>query len=177
MNIGIGGGKTQNVLWRLDHGGVAGLEPKTCVLLIGNNNMFFAPETGVEAAAQGIKTCVMNLREKFPEAGIVVVKIFPAHAPGVPFHEHIKQTNAALDALKLTADPQVYVLDLTADLVNADGSLRKELFSSDAIHLVPAGYDRYAAKLRPLLEKILGAGGTDSQPKPAAAPKAAVSLR
>lgn len=170
VNIGIGGDKTQNVLWRLDHGGVAGLEPRACVLLIGNNNMFFAPETGVEAAAQGIKTCVMNLREKFPEAGIVVVKIFPAHAPGVPFYEHIKQTNAALDALKLTADPQVQLLDLTADLVHADGTLRKELFSPDAIHLAPAGYDRYAAKLRPLLEKVLGAGDGEPEVKPAALP-------
>jgi platelet-activating factor acetylhydrolase IB subunit beta/gamma len=28
INIGIGGDKTQNVLWRLDHGGVDGLQPK-----------------------------------------------------------------------------------------------------------------------------------------------------
>ena len=159
VNIGIGGDKTQNVLWRLDHGGVSGLEPKVCVLLIGNNNMFFVPETGVEAAAQGIRTCLMNLREKFPEAEIVVVKIFPAHAPGVPFYEHIKQTNAAIDSLKLTADPKVQLLDLTADLVNPDGTLRKELFSRDNIHLAPAGYGVYAAKLRPLLEKILATGG------------------
>lgn len=40
VNIGIGGDKTQNVLWRLDHGGVEGLQPKAIVLMIGNNNMF-----------------------------------------------------------------------------------------------------------------------------------------
>jgi hypothetical protein len=28
VNIGVGGDKTQNVLWRLDHGGIAGLEPR-----------------------------------------------------------------------------------------------------------------------------------------------------
>ncbi len=67
VNIGIGGDKTQNVLWRLDHGGVEGLEPRVCVLLIGNNNMFFTPETGIEPAAQGIKMCADNLREKFPK--------------------------------------------------------------------------------------------------------------
>jgi hypothetical protein len=33
VNIGIGGDKTQNVLWRLDHGGVAGLDPKIVVVL------------------------------------------------------------------------------------------------------------------------------------------------
>ena len=68
VNIGIGGDKTQNVLWRLDHGGVEGLQPKAIVLMIGNNNMFFTPETGIEAAAKGIEMCVKNLREKFPAA-------------------------------------------------------------------------------------------------------------
>ena len=43
VNIGIGGEKTQNVLWRLDHGGVDGLEPKVVILMIGNNNMFLRP--------------------------------------------------------------------------------------------------------------------------------------
>ena len=37
VNIGTGGDKTQNVLWRLDHGGVAGLEPRATVLLIRND--------------------------------------------------------------------------------------------------------------------------------------------
>lgn len=43
INIGIGGDKTQNVLWRLDHGGVEGLEPRVVVVMIGNN-MFFTPD-------------------------------------------------------------------------------------------------------------------------------------
>ncbi len=80
VNIGIGGDKTQNVLWRLDHGGVEGLQPRVIVLMIGNNNMFFTPETGIEAAALGIQMCVKNLREKFPAAAIIVAKILPAHA-------------------------------------------------------------------------------------------------
>ena len=96
-NIGIGGDKTQNVLWRLDHGGVAGLQTKAIVLMIGNNNMFFTPETGVEAAAQGIEMCAKNLREKFPAATLIVTKILSAHAPGNRFYEDIKKTNAAVD--------------------------------------------------------------------------------
>ena len=157
VNIGIGGDKTQNVLWRLDHGGVAGIEPRLIVLLIGNNNMFFAAETGIEAVAKGIKMCVDNLRDKFPKARIVVVKIFPAHAPGVRFYEDIKKTNAALDPLKLDADPKVHVLDLWSDMVNADGTLRKELFTSDNIHLnQEGGYALYAARLKPLVDRLLG---------------------
>jgi lysophospholipase L1-like esterase len=169
VNIGIGGDKTQNVLWRLDHGGVAGLEPRLSVLLIGNNNMFFTPETGVDAAAQGIQVCVANLREKFPQAPVLVVKIFPAHAPGVPFYEDIKKTNAALDNLKLDRDPKVRVLDLWDEMVNADGTLKKGLFTPDNIHLTQdGGYELYASKLKPLVEAILGG---QPLPAPVAKPK------
>jgi len=153
VNIGIGGDKTQNVLWRLDHGAVMGLEPRFIVLMIGNNNMFFTPETGIEAAAKGIEMCGKNLREKFPGASIIVAKILPAHAPGNRFYEDIKKTNAALDALKLDADPKLRVLDLWNDFTEPDGTLKKALFTPDKIHLTPEGYGVYAQRLRPLLLK------------------------
>jgi lysophospholipase L1-like esterase len=151
VNIGIGGDKTQNVLWRLDHGGVEGLQPKAIVLMIGNNNMFFTPETGIEAAAKGIEMCLKNLREKFPAAAIIVAKILPAHAPGNRFYEDIKKTNAALDPLNLDNDPKVKMLDLWSDFTNADGTIKKDLLTPDNIHLSPAGYELYAKRLKPLL--------------------------
>lgn len=151
INIGIGGDKAQNVLWRLDHGGVDGLQPRAIILMIGNNNMFFTPETGVAAAAQGVKACLANLREKFPAAQIVVAKILPCHAPKVRFYEDILLTNAEIDKLKLDADPKVKVLDLTQDFLNADGTIIAELYYSDRIHLSLAGYQVFASRLSLLL--------------------------
>ena len=152
VNIGIGGDKTQNVLWRLDHGGVVGLQPKTIVLMIGNNNMFFTPETGVAAAAKGVETCARNLREKFPDADLIVAKILPCHAPKSRFYEDILLTNAEIDKLNLGADPKIRVLDLTADFLNPDGTIKQALYTPDNIHLSPEGYAAYAARLKPLLE-------------------------
>jgi platelet-activating factor acetylhydrolase IB subunit beta/gamma len=162
LNLGIGGDKTQNVLWRLDHGGVAGLTPKCVVLMIGNNNMFFTPETGVEAAARGVQACVENLQGKFPKIPIVVVKILPAHEPGNAFYEDIRKTNAALDKLKLGDQPGIKVLDLTTDFIGAEGKLKPALFSADNIHLSPAGYDLYAWRLKPLLEELIAGQGVKS---------------
>jgi lysophospholipase L1-like esterase len=155
INIGIGGDKAQNVLWRLDHGGVDGLKPRAIVLMIGNNNMFFTPETGVAAAAKGVEACVRNLREKFPDTELIVAKILPCHAPKVRFYEDILLTNAEIDKLNLGADPKVKVLDLTQEFLNADGTIKKALFSPDNIHLSLEGYAVYAARLEPLLKKAL----------------------
>ena len=155
INIGIGGDKSQNVLWRLDHGGVAGLQPKTIVLMIGNNNMFFTPETGVAAAAKGVETCALNLREKFPDAELIVAKILPCHGPKNRFYEDILRTNAEIDKLNLGADPKVKVLDLTKDFLNADGTIKNALYAPDKIHLSLDGYDVYAQRLAPLLKLAL----------------------
>ena len=154
INIGIGGDKAQNVLWRLDHGGVEGLKPRAIVLMIGNNNMFFTPETGVPAAAQGIQTCAANLREKFPAATLIVAQILPCHSPKDRFYQDIAATNAELEKLALDKDPKVKVLDLTKDFLNADGTLRAELFLPDKIHLSLAGYEAYAQRLKPLLAPL-----------------------
>ena len=156
VNIGIGGDKTQNVLWRLDHGAVDGIEPRVILLMIGNNNMFFAPETGVVAAAKGIKTCVENLRKKFPQASLIVAKILPCHAPENRFYENIRLTNVEIDKLALGSDAKVRVLDLGKDFVDEEGRLKKTLFKPDNIHLSLEGYKVYAARLKPLLEGALG---------------------
>lgn len=156
INIGIGGDKTQNVLWRLDHGGSDGLDPRLVVLLIGNNDMFFTAQTGIQSAAHGIKMCVANIREKFPKAEVIAVKVFPAHAPGVAFYEDIKKVNAALDEPRLVSDPKVHVLDLTSDLLNPDGAVKADHFAPDNIHLTQGvGYGLYAEKLKPMVELLL----------------------
>lgn len=155
VNIGVGGDRTQSVLWRLDHGGADGLEPRSIVLMIGNNNMFFVPETGVEAAAKGVKVCVDRLREQFPKVPIIVAKILPCGAPGEDFYENIKKTNAVIDTLGLTNDPLVHMVDAWGDLVNADGTIKTDLFMPDKIHLNKEGYAVYAQKLRPILDGIL----------------------
>lgn len=151
LNIGIGGDKTQNVLWRLEHGGVDGIEPRIILLMIGNNNMFFTPETGTSAAAQGIAMCAKTLRRKFPNSQIIVAKILPAHESGNRFYKDIQKTNADLDSLRLQDDPKLSVLDLWSEFTHADGTLKKELFTPDSIHLSIEGYRVYAERLRPLI--------------------------
>jgi lysophospholipase L1-like esterase len=157
-NLGIGGDRVENVLWRLDHGALDGVSPRVVVLLIGTNNgpLISANGIPVDSVARGIQLCVQNIRARCPQSQVVLVKILPAFAPGSAVHEDIKRINATLDALKPDADAQVHPLDLTSDFTNDDGSLKLALYSDGHLHLGPDGYELYASKLKQKVEKLLG---------------------
>ncbi len=76
MNAGIGGDRTQHVLWRLDNGNIDGIHPKLAVIMIGTNNSNGNDNTA-EEIADGIKAIVKEVREKLPDTKILLLGIFP----------------------------------------------------------------------------------------------------
>ncbi|MEI6239869.1 MAG: GDSL-type esterase/lipase family protein [Planctomycetia bacterium] len=162
VNAGIGGDRTEGVLWRLEHGLLDGVTPKAVVLMIGVNNAPHVAANGVppEAVAQGIKLCVDNVRLKAPAAHVVVVKVVPAFAPDSAVHRGILATNAALDALDLPKDDHVQVVDAGKGFYAADGTLNTAAYSDGHLHLSPVGYGLLAEALAPALSKVLGDDGT-----------------
>ncbi len=150
VNLGIGGDRIENILWRLDHGALDGVQPKFVVLMIGVNNAPLVHANGVLAsvAAQGIKLCTENLRLRCPKSQIVLVKVLPAFDPGKEVGAKVREINAALDALKLDADENVHVVDLWNDFTHSDGTLYTSLYSDGHLHLSQQGYEVLAAKLK-----------------------------
>src|ERR1043165_3659777 len=67
-NFGIGGDKTQNVLWRIQNGELDGIAPKLVVLMIGTNNT-----ESKEDVALGIETIVKEIRIRSPQAKILLL--------------------------------------------------------------------------------------------------------
>ena len=157
LNLGIAGERTENLLWRLDHGAIEGLSPKVVVLNIGVNNVADIEKTGITVAsiAQGIQLCVLNIRARVPAARVVLVKLLPAAKPGSPVRVGISKVNQALDGLHLDRDLKVQVVDLTDDLTAKDGTLRLEAYAYGQMYLGDGGYEIYAAKLKPLIEQAL----------------------
>lgn len=171
LTIGVAGDKSQGLLWRLDHMGATGtqpppLKPKVVVLAIGHNNMYFSRETGVDNAAKGILWCAKNLRSKFPDALIIVSKVFPNKTPGDAFYKDAVAINAELDKLVPAENDAKIILqpDLWAKMTMEDGTVRPEFFREDEpannkIHLSLAGYRLWAETLKPLIEPVLGKTG------------------
>jgi platelet-activating factor acetylhydrolase IB subunit beta/gamma len=157
VNAGIGGDRTESVLWRLEHGLLDDVTPRVVVLMIGVNNAPHVAANGVppEAVAQGIKLCVDNVRLKAPAAHVVVVKVVPAFAPDSAVHRGILATNAALAALDLPQDDHVQVVDAGQGFYAADGKLNTAAYSDGHLHLSPVGYGLLADALAPALAKVL----------------------
>jgi platelet-activating factor acetylhydrolase IB subunit beta/gamma len=147
LNLGIQGDTTQNILWRLDHGAMDGLQPRAIVLLIGTNNKP-NPKT-FTSVGLGVRLCVDNLRARFPKAQIIFVKVLPVAK------EDIRRFNDYLDSLGFAKDPALQVLDLWDDLVLPDGTTDPDLYIDGNLHLSEAGYEIYAARLEPLLTRAL----------------------
>lgn len=168
FTIGVAGDKSQGLLWRLDHMGATGtksppLNPKVVVLAIGHNNMYFSRETGVDNAAKGVLWSAKNLRSKFPDALIIVSKIFPNKTPGDAFYKDAAAINAELDKLiPAENDPKMILQpDLWAKMTNEDGTVKPEYFRADEplnnkIHLSVDGYRLWAESLKPLIAPAVG---------------------
>lgn len=152
LNAGIGGDRTQHVLWRLDHGNIDGLQPKLAVLMIGTNN------SGANTAAEiadGITAIVQKLGEKLPETKVLILAVFPRgeKAENNVHREKLGEVNAA--AAKLADDKRVFFLDIGPKFLQADGSLSKDIMP-DFLHLSPAGYQIWAESIEPKVAELLG---------------------
>src|SRR5208337_5244157 len=73
-NFGIGGDRTQHVLWRLQNGELEGIKPRAAVIMIGTNNL---GANTAEEIADGIKAIVAEIQKKQPETKILLLGIFP----------------------------------------------------------------------------------------------------
>ena len=76
-NFGIGGDRTQHILWRLEKGEGDGLTPKVVVLMIGTNNLGSNSDAEI---VEGIAGDVAKIRAKFPETKVLLLGIFPRGA-------------------------------------------------------------------------------------------------
>ena len=152
VNLGYGGDRTENVLWRLQHGEVDGINPKVAVLMIGTNN------TGHRLAqpqytATGIKTVLQELRTRLPETRILLLGIFPREEK--PDAEMRQINNRINDIIKTYADNQhIFYLNINDHFLADDGTLSRSVMP-DLLHLNESSYATWAEAMEPTLVKLL----------------------
>ncbi len=142
INLGYGWDRTENVLWRLRHGEVAGLKPKAYVVLIGTNNL--SGINKVEDTVEGVAEVCRELRRQSPQAKILLLAILPRQAKPDATRQRVTDANKLLKAQA----PQVAdaFVDVTDKLVEADGSILKETMG-DYLHPTNKGYEVMGAAI------------------------------
>lgn len=156
-NFGIGGDRTEHVLWRVENGELDGIKPKVLVLMIGTNN------SGINTAAQiaaGDRKLVEEIRQKLPETKVLLLAIFPRGPrknsdgtmdDGVKRKQVIDAVNA--DLAKLDDGKNVRFLDIgNAFLV--DGKIPNDVMP-DQLHPNAKGYDLWVKAMQPLLDEMM----------------------
>jgi len=146
-NFGIGGDRTQHVLWRIQNGELDGIKPKAVVIMIGTNNYGQYPAEGI---AKGVTAIVETVRAKQPQAKILLLAVFPRGDKPTgklgAANEKLKQVNAII--AKLDDSKNIFFLDIGPKFPQPDGALTKEIMP-DFLHLSAAGYQIWADAISP----------------------------
>lgn len=162
-NFGIGGDRTQNVIWRIEHGELDGIAPKVLVLMLGTNNSL--TYTAAEIAAADRKIVAM-IRAKLPDTRILLLGVFPRgprDPKGGPIDAAaiddaarrmvtIRAVNR--DLAKLDDGRTIRYLDIGHVFLGPDGQIPEALMP-DRLHPGPAGYQLWADAMQPLLDEMM----------------------
>jgi lysophospholipase L1-like esterase len=151
VNIGIGGDRTQHVLYRLQNGNLDGVKPKAAVVMIGTNNSN-GEDNSAQQIAEGVKAIVKELRSKQPQMKVLVLGIFPRGENINPQRGKIMQCNQIIQ--KLDDGKNVFYLDIGHRFLEEDGTISAATMP-DYLHLSQKGYEIWADAIEPKLSEIL----------------------
>ena len=151
VNLGIGGDRTQHVLWRLENGNIEGISPKLAVLMIGTNN---CGSNTPEEIAEGVEAIVKKLREELPQVKVLVLAIFPRGEDDTHPGRQVNMKANQLIAEQADGN-MVHFLDINAAFLTKDRILTREVMP-DLLHPRDKGYGIWAEAMEPTIAKLLG---------------------
>lgn len=150
LNLGNGGDKTQNVIWRLENNGeLDNYTAKVFAVMIGVNNGGGNPAGTVA----GVKKIVGMIRAKHPESKVILMAILP----------HGKNPRTSVVMTKINPQLKLYAgesgcvwLDMGEKFINEKGEIRPGLMMPDNLHPIAAGYEIWLKEMCPVVDRILG---------------------
>jgi lysophospholipase L1-like esterase len=143
-NLGFGWDRTENVLWRIEHGELDGIKPKVIVIKIGTNNT--AVDDSPADIASGIEAVCAAAHQIQPGAKLLLLGILPRRDEKLPRPSITEKVNALL-ASRFSGVSWLTYRDFDAAFRSPDGTPDARLFS-DGVHVNAAGYEILGRKIR-----------------------------
>ncbi len=135
VNLGVGGDRTQNLLWRMRDLPLETLSPETVIILVGTNNLTDGDKPADIAGA--IRLIVASAQKAWPAARIYVSAILPR---GRDFAFRAGGREAVNRDLRLHAPHRGYEFVEANETALTCPRTAAENFRPDGLHLAPAGY-------------------------------------
>ncbi len=128
---------------------IAPFNPKRIIIYEGDNEIGFKWE--VDEMMESMKRLFHEVRRMKPDAEIymVSVKPSPVRANVLP---KIQQVNALIKEF-VESQPNAGYIDIHTPMLNADGSVRPELFLDDRLHPAKEGYDIWREQFGKVINK------------------------
>jgi lysophospholipase L1-like esterase len=150
-NFGVSGDRTEHLLWRITHGELEGIDPKVVMILIGTNNIGNFEDERPEWIAGGIRQIVATVRERLPNAKVLLLGIFPRDGRDTGQRQAVRTVNDLIRGLD-DGDKTRFV-DIGESFLDADGNIPPDIMP-DQLHLSAKGYEIWNEKIAPLLAKL-----------------------
>ncbi len=154
VDCGVVGDTTSSLIWRLNHGQVAGLHPRLAIILIGANN-FGRVHWGAEMTIPGIEAVVADTHAHLPHAHILLLGVLPS-VRSAWVDAQTRTTNAAL-AQHYAGSTLVTFVDVGPVLMKG-GVVDQALFvdprmvpPEPALHPDAEGMTRIARRIAPIV--------------------------
>ena len=158
VNLGVGGDRTEHVLWRLQQAPLTPLQPRVVVLMIGTNNASTGRDSG-PLIARAVHAVVDQVVAQCPDAQVLVLDIPPRGQVMNPLRGLVLQVNQAL-----AAGPwpdRVGFLRVADGFVRGDGTIDAAVMP-DFLHFSERGYRQWAEGIAPAVRERLAA----TEPRP-----------
>ena len=144
LNFGVGGDRTQHVLWRIENGEIP-LNLQVAFVHCGTNNL--DRDNPIEVR-DGIASIVYTIHEKKPNANFIVSGLLPRDQETSSRRDKIKLVNQKLrEWCRSGRVRNVYYLKPHKDWTEPDGRLVERYYFTDFLHLVEEGYEKFAKSI------------------------------
>ena len=155
LNLGIGGDRTQHVLWRAENLHISSTT-KFVVLHCGTNNI---DRDTASCIANGILSIAVTFQEKVPGLKVLVTGLLPRDLEQNSFRrEKIVKVNKMVKRMCRTKFDNIFFMKQDEDWVMEDGQLDESLYFNDHLHLIEKGNNKLASSITKSLEQIKDEG-------------------
>ena len=118
--------------------------------MIGTNNS--GANTAPEIA-EGIGAIVMEMRQDFPDAKILLLAIFPRAVPGDPIRDKLAEVNKII--ARLDDQKHVFYLDIGRRFLDDKGVFLPDSFRADNLHPQAKGYEIWGEAVSAKLAELM----------------------